>query len=177
MVLEKDILRIEISKSNLGKSIKLAVFCCKNCAKEVKMSKSKLKTATGYCYSCKSIARIKQKQIEGLKYCPSCESNLDIEKFSNKNRTIGNKSNCNRCNNLKKHYNITGKEFDLLLKSQNYCCAICNKHIAKNLSVDHNHITGKIRGLLCQKCNQALGMLEDNVDFFENAIKYLIRNQ
>lgn len=59
-------------------------------------------------------------------------------------------------------------------KQKNVCC-ICKQkcNTRKTLSVDHDHKTGKIRGLLCVKCNTALGMLNDNIGTFENAINYL----
>ncbi len=57
-------------------------------------------------------------------------------------------------------------------------CAICKKTVEenkRNLAVDHNHITGKIRGLLCNTCNSALGMFKGDLgtDLLEKAINYL----
>ncbi len=74
-----------------------------------------------------------------------------------------------------KRYGITAKEYDKLLKQQNNVCKICKQKCKtkKFLSVDHCHSTGKIRGLLCVKCNSALGMLNDNIKYFESAIEYL----
>lgn len=65
-------------------------------------------------------------------------------------------------NALKFYYGITLEDYNQLLKEQNYVCKICGE-IDKNgndLSVDHNHKTGKIRGLLCMKCNISLGIIE-----------------
>ena len=66
-----------------------------------------------------------------------------------------------------------------MLEKQNGNCAICNKPefntrggIIRHLSIDHDHKTGKIRGLLCFKCNTKLGILEDK-DFAKKAKKYL----
>ncbi len=76
---------------------------------------------------------------------------------------------------LKKHFKITLAEYEQMLEQQNNGCAICG-HKCKtygNLSVDHCHKTGKIRGLLCTNCNRAIGLFSDNVDFLKNAIRYL----
>ncbi len=59
---------------------------------------------------------------------------------------------------LKHAYNITIEEYNELKIKQNYCCAICKKK--KKLSVDHNHKTGKIRSLLCHRCNIRVGFIE-----------------
>ena len=77
--------------------------------------------------------------------------------------------------NLKHFYNMSKEEYDFLLNKQNDKCAICKKkcRIRLRLGVDHCHETDTIRGLLCLKCNTALGMLEDNIDLFKNAIDYL----
>lgn len=81
-------------------------------------------------------------------------------------------------NNLKK-YSMTKKDFEITIKEQNNVCAICEREKTKvgkgkrEFSVDHDHITGKKRGLLCTSCNLALGLLKDNIKSLENAIKYL----
>lgn len=80
---------------------------------------------------------------------------------------------------LKKEYGITPQDYNALNKSQKGCCAICGCTKADNsggkrLAVDHNHETGKIRGLLCDRCNRGLGYFKDNVDFLKKAITYLL---
>lgn len=86
---------------------------------------------------------------------------------------------------IKSKYNITQEQYDELLVKQNYVCAICfkpetSKHQAngkiKPLSIDHNHETGKVRGLLCHKHNLAIGTFDDDVMLLESAKQYLIRN-
>lgn len=70
-------------------------------------------------------------------------------------------------------YGLTVPEFKTMLQSQNSLCAICHKPDTQTrLAVDHNHITGKIRGLLCGICNRHLGILE-NTEFVEKATSYL----
>lgn len=77
--------------------------------------------------------------------------------------------------NLRKNHNMTEKDYQNMLIMQNGVCAICSKEdvIKKRLSVDHCHKTGKVRGLLCAKCNATLGMVKDNVDILKIMIEYL----
>jgi Recombination endonuclease VII len=72
---------------------------------------------------------------------------------------------------LKKTYNLDLKTFNSLVESQNNRCKICKQE--KELYVDHDHITGKIRGLLCCHCNNGLGNFKDNREFLLNAYNYL----
>lgn len=78
-------------------------------------------------------------------------------------------------------YGITLAEYNSMLESQNNVCAICgncetektDKNKNRNLAVDHNHKTGKIRGLLCGKCNKMIGLANDNITILQSAINYL----
>ena len=82
-----------------------------------------------------------------------------------------------RKSHLKRIYGLTLEEFNEKLKSQNNVCAICDNYNTRDkhgvMAVDHNHITNKIRGLLCFKCNSALGNFNDNKELLIKAIKYL----
>jgi hypothetical protein len=81
-----------------------------------------------------------------------------------------------RNNHLKTMYGITQDDYNGMFDEQKGCCAICGKHqfeISRALSVDHDHNTGQIRGLLCHTCNSAIGKFYDNIDLLENAITYL----
>lgn len=89
-----------------------------------------------------------------------------------------NKDKCKetyRSGHYKRKYKITIDEFEEKLEQQNGVCEICKKeNINKDrLSVDHDHTTGKIRGLLCYKCNRALGYFNEDKELFLQAIKYL----
>lgn len=75
--------------------------------------------------------------------------------------------------NLKKKFNLSLKDYNNLLEKQQGVCAICKKTCSKQLAVDHNHTTGKIRGLLCNNCNRGLGHLKDSIDNLKTAIQYL----
>jgi hypothetical protein len=72
---------------------------------------------------------------------------------------------------------MTVEEYDILLESQNFVCAICGgvNPNNKRLCVDHNHETGQVRGLLCDCCNRGIGQLKDSIRLVSNALEYLIR--
>jgi len=72
-----------------------------------------------------------------------------------------------------KNHGLTIKQYNEILHKQGDVCAICRRESSKNLHVDHNHKTGRIRGLLCYRCNSAIGYLQDNVDRAKQLLKYL----
>jgi len=88
---------------------------------------------------------------------------------------------CKR-SDLKKRFGISLETFNAMKEKQQHCCAICGQpetaidHRTKklrDLAVDHNHNTGEIRGLLCTRCNTAIGLLQDDIDLLAKAISYL----
>ena len=72
-----------------------------------------------------------------------------------------------------KKYGVTIEEYKQMEKDQNYCCKICGGKNYKRLGIDHDHITGQVRGLLCDSCNPALGGFKDNIESLQKAIDYL----
>lgn len=77
---------------------------------------------------------------------------------------------------LRKTYGITIEQYSILLETQSGKCAICKlKEQKRELAVDHNHTTGKVRGLLCHKCNVSLGLLKESTENMESMISYVKR--
>jgi hypothetical protein len=77
---------------------------------------------------------------------------------------------------LKAAFGVDLDWYNTILKKQKGCCAICKQPPTKRrLAVDHNHATGKVRGLLCKNCNIAIGLLDENVERARFVIKYLIK--
>jgi hypothetical protein len=91
--------------------------------------------------------------------------NVNLEKLREKGK------------NIERVYGITLKEYENLYIKQNGMCAICHHpEPVKSrlfLAVDHDHKTGKVRGLLCSKCNMALGSFDDSIHSLLSAIRYL----
>jgi len=133
--------------------------------------------------------------------CSTCKESFPVEDFyKSKTHTRGYSYDCKRChiqnvslnrkvkirqytekdraNNLKR-YGITIEEYESLLASQFWACAICGRdeeEFEGRLHIDHDHITGKVRGLLCRKCNSILGYADDDIDVIRKAIAYLERS-
>jgi len=123
---------------------------------------------------------MKQLYKKGLRKCYKCKEIKKISEFGkNKNKSTGYGYLCRKCD-FNKHSDGTIFPYDFdydsviskLIKDNGNVCFICNKKSEK-LCLDHNHKTGKIRGLLCSKCNYGLGLFQDNIDFLKNSIKYL----
>lgn len=131
------------------------------------------------------------------KRCKGCQSDIPISEFPER-RTGVLASRClpcfkdfrrkevrkticperirrnNRRGSLKRYHGITIEQYDAILESQGGKCAICEK-TAPRLSVDHRHSDGVIRGLLCPRCNTAIGMMEDDAARAMRAAEYVAR--
>lgn len=173
---------------------------CKKCNtnKEIDCFRKAKNCKNGYCHTCLECSRVllrvwsknhfvslrksKQKYVRSKK---------GIEK--NKQYYIENKQEIDqkhaeyylkykdkiKYTNIKKKYNITKEDLDTLYLDCNGSCSICklpekDNPGGKALHIDHDHKTGKVRGLLCNNCNSGIGYLKDNIELLEAAIQYLI---
>ena len=82
-----------------------------------------------------------------------------------------------RRGHLRRKYGLTLEEYDFLRVAQNHRCAICDQPEEGGLHIDHHHESGLIRGLLCGKCNKAIGLLKEDPGLFDAASSYLQRTQ
>lgn len=128
-----------------------------------------------------------------MKSCSSCNQHLPFSSFSPDNsKKTGYSSLCKPCKRerystryhrayrskkLQDNYGITADDYDRMLEDQGHRCAICNStKTGRNdtwFCVDHDHTTGKVRGLLCNTCNRGLGLFKDDPTVLTNAINYL----
>ena len=114
---------------------------------------------SGYCSQCKNCKGSRHK-----KWRDSLRGNASREK-AYREQTWRNEG-----------FKLTVAEYDSKYIKQKGRCAICGKHqseMKNKLSVDHNHATGRVRGLLCGGCNLYIGILETNSNKFQKAQKYL----
>ena len=118
------------------------------------------------------------------RHCPKCDKTKPTSKFSrNRSRSTGYASHCLDCQHiynrrylLKKQYKIDDEEVDFIFSTFAKGCNICKKALSfgkANYAVDHNHNTGEIRGVLCNKCNLGLGHFKDDITLLEKAKNYL----
>lgn len=85
-----------------------------------------------------------------------------------------------RKSKLKIRYNMNSEDYDAWYEKQKGYCAICGFHqsdLKRSLCVDHDHKTGKVRGLLCDDCNKGLGFFDDDPKMINKAIDYLEGNK
>lgn len=122
--------------------------------------------------------RAKQER-ELLKQNPSLKEkrNAYLREYTKKNKTkLKNyKSRSSeewKKRNLLRRYKLTIEDYEKILQDQNGLCKICHKK-PKKIVVDHCHKTGIVRGLLCNECNRAIGLLKENLQSLQNAIMYL----
>lgn len=81
---------------------------------------------------------------------------------------------------LKTMYGLEYDEYMAMLQQQNRQCKICNKDLGdntKHIHVDHCHVNGHVRGILCHNCNKGLGNFMDDIDLMLKAVEYLKENK
>lgn len=133
-----------------------------------------------------SITRRRHKN--GAAYCLECHKESFKRNYKPKIRikkepiilSKKEKQTKNRTMLLKGKYGMTNNDYNQMFVNQNGRCAICNfdlNNLYRAASIDHDHETGKVRGLLCNNCNWALGLFKDNCEFLQNAIFYLSNNK
>jgi len=129
------------------------------------------------------------------KECLTCKQILPIENFSKVGGRSKNcyQSSCKKCRyetiekpsriknrfyrqrNLRTNYGLNLVDFDKMVEEQQGKCKICGTLIINDSDyhLDHDHATGKIRGVLCRYCNSGLGFFKDNIQILQSAILYL----
>jgi len=104
------------------------------------------------------------KAANAQKHCKQCAK--ELEKKHIKNWTKNNKKRLTkyfREYNLKNRYGLTSEQWQQMFDKQQGCCAICGRHqteFTRILSVEHNHFTKEVRGLVCDNCNHLIDIYE-----------------
>jgi hypothetical protein len=135
------------------------------------------------------VHRVKHKRVlDGMATCNRCQERKSVEEFP---ALAGGKYQCRSCLNEANHVqqlrkqNCESDHYQALFRAQGGKCAICgttqghrsSRGRVCRLAVDHDHATGKVRGLLCNNCNRGLGRFKDSVKNLEAALRYLKREQ
>ena len=122
-----------------------------------------------------------------VKQCSSCKNTLDESMFHKRTYASGNiglQNNCKECQKnirrgywkphevMRRKFKITDEEFEKMMEPD--MCPTCGRFMEKKC-IDHCHKTEKIRGVICNNCNTALGLLDDNKETLSNLIQYLER--
>lgn len=158
---------------------------CSRCKKTQPVSEffASYRSKDGFGYWCKTCKREYQRTGKGKE--DHDKANRKYRKTKEEKKAAHKEYNREwykrkgRDYSLRFNYGITLKQYDEMLKQQNEVCVICSEVNlnGKLLCVDHDHKTGKVRGLLCDSCNHVLGMGKENVDRLAKAILYLEKHK
>lgn len=128
---------------------------------------------------------------DGYKRCPDCETVTVLEDFPrHRNGRQGRGAYCKPCHNergrralekvggsrtyhLKRRYGLSAEDVDAMVEAQGGLCAVCGVRPPEH--VDHDHVTGAVRGVLCSGCNQGLGNFRDSATALRRAADYVER--
>lgn len=173
---------------------------CSNCGKEKQEFSSTLKKRQSYTCSreCLYQYNYKNKNIfheQGLKLCIKCKEHKPLSLFGANKSMLDRKSNyCLSCCKIydsnrskikvekgrnrviKRLYGISEAQYEYMVALQSGKCKICKTSDLgryDRLVIDHYHINGNVRGLLCNNCNTGLGLFKDSIDNLNEAINYL----
>lgn len=123
-----------------------------------------------------------------VKRCTVCDVVKSIDEFSiARDKAIGRASLCRNCRSHKwknrsarekftqreRAYSIDFETFEAMKAEQDDVCAICREPQSGGLYVDHDHLTGAVRALLCRGCNFAIGQMKDNPELLRTAADYV----
>jgi hypothetical protein len=101
------------------------------------------------------------------------EANPDVKEARRARRSSPEVKESAKYYAIRKNYGLTREEYDELISIYNSSCGACGSTVS--ICVDHDHDTGIVRGMLCRKCNAALGLLGDKIDGVLNLLEYLDR--
>lgn len=139
---------------------------CRSCGEPLTEANTYPRQKAVYDYECRTCKRARSKvnrEKRGQEW-------LDYRKSYNKAR-----KEKNRCWNLRNNYGISLEEWEKLFQLQGSKCKICETETPPSMGwhTDHNHKTGKVRGILCHLCNTGLGKFKEDIEVMKKAIGYL----
>lgn len=128
--------------------------------------------------------RIDEGWPEGMKPCSGCREMKPLDDFFRATRgRSGRQSQCRDCMSAARKrwakgakYGLADGEYEAMFEKQGGLCAACGKPptAGQRLCIDHEHDTGRVRGLLCHSCNLGIGSLGDSVEGVAAALAYLV---
>jgi hypothetical protein len=137
----------------------ISIHCCNKC--------HQLKLREEFCAN-----------VAKYRLCKECARVRDNTRYANNKEEYAIR---NRRARLKQEYGLTIEAYTAMLQVQFYKCAACGDKLDPEVKrhaicVDHDHVTGEVRQLICRHCNIALGYVKDDVDRLEKLIVYLRRH-
>jgi hypothetical protein len=116
------------------------------------------------CEGCEGLCKYCKGLLDPLRRCPACTKTKNRERYQNDPQYAAEKRIANKLS----LYGITREEYDAL----EWACQACGVTYGK-LVIDHDHTSGKVRGVLCNGCNTALGLLCEDVKRMAGLIDYM----
>ncbi len=160
---------------------------CSRC--DIEQEDNQFATHRGQCRLCRNFLQ----RARNKKYSKTKKGKLSKQRWYAKEREKGwdvfYLKYHGRARTLEERYGMSVEEYNRILAEQKGLCAICGepetrKKVSSSgavrimqLSVDHNHETGKVRALLCQKCNAGIAQFGENIKYLANAISYLQKHK
>lgn len=180
--------------------------CCKECLREKRKiffaknperkkkhyftmkNKEKVVVLTQTCTKCKQTKTAKFFGTlcvgkNGLHpQCKQCRNNYNNSRYWGSEAVRKSAIKQSTISNRKRKYGVSAERYNQIFESQNGECAICEDRLDDSSfslrgQLDHDHKTGLIRGILCGKCNTALGLLKEDLEIFYKAISYLSKEK
>ena len=156
---------------------------CSKCGEEKSLDEFSKRNnrPSGYHSACKVCCKKQNKKWrstkEGKEYTVNYNRSEEQKKYMRDKARTEKEKTRRWAYKLRTQYNLTPGEHYQMWIDQNGCCAVCNKPVDyKKAHTDHNHITEKVRGLTCKKCNTGLGMFcsdEKGIKLLQKAIEYI----
>ena len=151
-------------------------YKCRKDKKEAEFHKNKSMSG-GIAYMCKSCRKRYETQErdkkQWAKYVKGWRGKQGQD-FFEKEKIV------NRNNKIRRKYNITQDQYEAMSAEQDNVCLICGrtewgtcKGTIVRLAIDHDHNTGTVRGLLCRRCNTAIGLMEEDIGLLMSMIEYI----
>lgn len=180
----------ELSEVLFGQAIDETTKKCKRCG-EIKVKDLDFYPKKSYCISCAPL--VQRELYEQCEKCKlwhkkgqhsRCHTDLTciVCGVDGAHNPMFSEKICLKCKENErlrgavKKYGMTVEQFEDLFQKQGGKCAICKLTSKRRLAIDHDHKTGRVRGLLCVTCNLGIGNFQDNPDTLVSAAAYLTTN-
>ena len=123
----------------------------------------------------------KDNKTKRRSHCKECTNTRNLSRYHTYEEVKASHHKASRKHSLRVKYGITLEDYDTMLELQGGGCYICglmeSSPKIKFLSVDHNHVTGRVRKLLCNGCNTALGGVREDTEILRKMIAYIEEHQ
>lgn len=135
----------------------------------------KVKDRERICQNCEQLFSLDDPDARKKYCCVKCMGQFHWNKQGTKYRNSDKGKQTMFAWRLRTLFGLTIDEYNQMLENQNHSCKICGiqEPMGYGWHVDHCHETNKVRGILCQKCNQGIGLFSDKVETLQKAIQYL----